>query len=240
MFKRFVSALTLALSIALVTTGCMKLEMGLTVSPTDTVSGTAIVAFSKKMIEAGNANGATPDMFDTNGMFNEGTGVSAEGYSDDKFTGTKYSFEEIALDKFYSASGSTSLRIVRDGDELVVGGAIDTSGGTSDVNAVRDNPATAELFEGSTLMVSITLPGEIKSTNGKQSGNTIVWEAQIGDRLVFEAVSLAPFGKTSAPTASSPTNDSGLWIGIGIGSAVVVGALVIYLLQRKSARKTSK
>lgn len=235
--KRILKAVALAISVALVTSGCMKIEMGLTVSSSDTVSGTAIVAFSKKMIEAGNANGATPDMFDTAGMFGEGTGVTAENYSDDKFIGTKYSFDEIGLDKFYSASGSTSLRIIRKGDELIVGGAIDTSGGASDVDAVRGNPATAELFEDSALIVSISLPGEIKSTNGKLSGNTIVWEAQIGDRVVFEAVSLAPFGKTSTPAAR---NDSGLWIGIGIGAALVVAGLTIYLLRRKSAGKLSK
>lgn len=235
--KRVLAAVTTAIFVVLATTGCIKVDMDVTVSATDTVSGSTVFAFNKKMVEIAKQNGAGEDMFDTATMFAEQAGLTAEEFSDGNYEGTKYTFKDVTIDKFFSQSDSSSLHIERKGDELIVSGLLDTSGGSTDVASVRDNPETKALFEGSGFKVSITLPGQIVSTNGKQNGNTITWTGEVGEVINFKAVANTT-GKVIAANPTTSTSGSSAdysWVWYLVaGVLVVAGAIAFVLLRKRS------
>ena len=228
--KRIVAAVTTAIFVVLTTAGCIKVDMGVTVSSSDTVSGSTVFAFNKKLVEIAKQNGAGEDMFDTATMFAEQVGIATENYSDGSYEGTKFTFTDVPLDKFFSQSDSSSLHIERDGDQLIVSGLLDTSGGASEVEAVRNNPETKALFEGSGVKVSITLPGKIVSTNGKQDGNTITWTGEVGEVINFKAVADTT-GQAATTGTESATDYS--WVWYLVAGVVVVGGVVAFVLLRK-------
>jgi hypothetical protein len=230
--KRIFAALTAAIFVVLATTGCIKVDMGVTVSDQDTVSGSSVFAFNSKLVEIAKQNGADEDMFDTATMFAEQDGVSTESYSDGDYVGTKYNFKDIPLDKFFSQSDSSSLHVERKGDQLVVSGLMDTSGGSSDVDAVRNNPETKALFDGSGIKVSITLPGQIISTNGQQDGNTITWTGDVGSVINFKAVADTS-GKAVVATNASGASADYSWVWYLVAGLLVVGGAVAFVLVRK-------
>jgi hypothetical protein len=206
--------------------------MGVTISDQDTVSGSTVFAFNSKMVEIAKQNGAGEDMFDTATLFAEQDGVTTESYTDGDYVGTKYNFKDIPLDKFFSQSDSSSLHIERKGDQLIVSGLMDTSGGSSDVDAVRSNPQTKALFDGSGIKVSITLPGQIVSTNGKQDGNTITWTGEVGKIINFKAVADTS-GKAVVTTNASGANADYSWVWYLVAGLLVVGGAVAFVLIRK-------
>lgn len=226
--KRVLAALTTAMFVVLATAGCIKVDMGVTVSNQDLVSGSTIFAFNKQLVEIAKQNGAGEDMFDTASMFAEQNGVAVEPYTDGAYEGTKFTFTNVPIDSFFSQSDSSSLHIERKGSQLIVSGLLDTSGGSGDVDAVRNNEETKALFDGSGIKVSITLPGKIVSTNGYQSGNTITWNGEVGKVMNFKAVAEAPLGSTQNASASDWA-----WIWYLVGGLVVVGGAAAFLLLRK-------
>lgn len=235
--KRVLAAVTTAIFVVLATTGCIKVDMDVTVSATDTVSGSTVFAFNKKMVELAKQNGAGEDMFDTATMFAAQDGLTTEKFAEGNYEGTKYTFKDVPIDKFFSRSDSSSLHVERKGDELIVSGLLDTSGGSTDVASVRDNPETKALFEGSGFKVSITLPGQIVSTNGKQNGNTITWTGEVGEVINFKAVAntsgrvIAANPTTS--TSGSSADYSWVWYLVA-GVLVVAGAIAFVLLRKRS------
>ena len=231
--KRIFSAVFTAIFVVLATTGCIKVDMGVTISDQDTVSGSTVFAFNKKLVEIAKQNGAGEDMFDTASMFAAQDGVTTETYSEGDYEGTKFNFKDVPLDKFFSQSDSSSLHIERKGDQLIVSGLLDTSGGSTDVDAVRNNPQTKALFDGSGIKVSITLPGQIVSTNGSQNGNTITWTAEVGKIINFKAVA-----DTSGKTVPTTTSASGAsadysWVWYLVAGVLVVGGAIAFVLLRK-------
>ena len=225
--KRIFAAVTTAIFVVLATAGCIKVDMGVTVSDQDTVSGTTFFAFNNKLVEIAKQNGAGEDMFDTATLFAAQDGITAEAFTDGDYTGTKYTFKDLPIDKFFSSSDSSSLNIQRKGDQLIVSGLMDTSGGSSDVDSVRNNPETKALFDGSGIKVSITLPGQIISTNGKQDGNTITWTGEVGKIINFKAVA-----DTSGKAVTTNAGDSS-WVWYLVAGVLVVAGVVAFVLLRK-------
>jgi hypothetical protein len=233
--KRIFAAVTTAIFVVLATAGCIKVDMGVTISDQDTVSGSTFFAFNSKLVEIAKQNGAGEDMFDTTSMFAAQDGITTESFSEAGYEGTKYNFKDLPLDKFFSQSDSSSFHVERQGDQLIVSGLMDTSGGSTDVDAVRNNPKTKELFDGSGIKVSITLPGQIISTNGKQDGNTITWTGEVGEVINFKAVTDTS-GKVIAsnPKGSSGTADADYsWVWYLVAGVVVVGGTAAFVLLRK-------
>ena len=220
--KRFISAIAAALFIVLSTAGCMKLDMDLKVSTSDTVSGQVTMAFSKSLVDYAKKNGGNTALFQSNNLFNLKTGLTNKPYSDNEFEGTTYFINNIPLKEFTSTSESTTLKIVRDGDNILVSGELDSSGGQTGIDEARKNPLTAEFFKNSSLKVSITLPGEIKQTNGVRQGNKITWQGQLGDKLTFQAISYAPKGID--PVIISV---------VGGGVVLVAAGIVLYFALKK-------
>lgn len=220
--KRFFASIAAALLVVLSTAGCMKLDMDLKVAGNDTVSGQVTMAFSKTLVAYAKANGGNTDMFKSNDLFNLQTGVTSKPYSDGEFEGTTYYVHNIPLAQFASKSDSTSLKIVRDGDNIVVSGELDSSGGQTGIDEARNNAFTKEFFKNSSVKVSITLPGEIKQTNGVREGNKISWQGELGDKLTFQAIAYSPRGLD--PVVVSV---------VGGGIVLVAASIVLYIALKK-------
>ena len=195
----------------------MKIDMTLNVAANDTVSGSAVVGFSKDVVDALKSNGGDTSKLNSNGMFAKKPGVTVKPFDDGKFEGTEYSFKGVPLKDFAASSNSTSLAVTRKGDNLIVSGSLDSTGGDSSISDARSNPFTKAFFEGSEVKVVVTLPGEIKSTNGKKSGNTITWTGQIGDKMTFDAVAYSPKGIDPIVIAGIAGGVLLVAIGFGLG-----------------------
>lgn len=221
--KRLFASIAAAILVVLATAGCMKLDMQLTVTSNDTVNGQVTMAFSKVLIDYAKANGGNTDSFKSNGMFAEQPGVTSEPYSDSEFEGTTYYVANIPLKKFAAANDATTLKIARDGDNIVVSGVLDTSGGGEvDLSTLKNDPFTKDLFKNSSVKVTITLPGEIKQTNGVQHGNKISWQGVLGDKITFQAIAYSPQG-ISPVTLSI----------VGGGVVLVAAGVVLFFALKK-------
>jgi hypothetical protein len=220
--KRIFAAIAAAVLVTLTTAGCMKINMNVNVAANDTVSGSAVVGFSKEVYDAIKSSGGDTSKLNSNGMFANKPGVTVKAYDDGKFVGTEYGFNGVPLKNFAAKSDSTALSITRKGDNLIVSGSLDSSGGDSTVADAKSNPFTKAFFKDSELKVVVTLPGEIKSTNGERSGNTITWSGQIGDKLTIDAVAYSP--KTLDPI---------LLASIAGGVIVVAAGVLVFVNLRK-------
>jgi hypothetical protein len=222
--KRIFAAIAAAVLVTMATTGCMKINMNLNVAADDTVSGSAVVGFSKEVYDALKSSGGDTSKLDSEGMFAEKPGVTVKNFDDGKFVGTEYAFKAVPLKNFAASSESTDLSVTRDGDNLIVSGSLDTSGGDSTVADAKENPFTKAFFKDSEMTVVVTLPGEIKSTNGEKKGNTITWSGQIGDKITFDAV------------AYSPKGIDPILVSMIVGGVAIVGASILlffYFKKRK-------
>jgi plastocyanin len=167
-----------AAGLVLALTGCIKLDMDLTVHADDTVDGTMIFGFNREMSDM---MGEEADMFD--GMMDElldmdlgedaPDEVTVEPYDDGTFVGQEMTFQGMPLEEFGGDEGTSELRLARDGDEFVFEGDMDMS----DTGEMGDVPPG--MLEGMMefdMRVSITFPGEVLEHNGSLSGTTVTWE----------------------------------------------------------------
>lgn len=218
-----------AVSVMLLTTGCVKLNLDLTVDGNDTVSGTMVFAVAKSLAELGDQSEAGSTGPETENLFGDAENVKVEAFDDGDFVGSSYTFDGLPLENFKPevAEGS-SFGLKRDGDNIVVSGVLDT---VSESAELEDNPFGDALLAGfissSEIRVSITLPGQIKETNGTVEGQTITWKGSFGEKLELNAIAYAP------------KIDPLVWI---IGSSLAVGLLVglIVLVISKARRRSAQ
>lgn len=217
--------MALALSaVALLLTGCLKLDMALTVSSDDTVSGSMIFAFDKTLLAA--SGQSAQDAIGSQAPFGEDVqGVTSAPYTDDKFEGIKYTFAKVPLSKLSESSDSDSLKIKRVGDEFVVTGAMDMSQGSD--TSTGDPTMDAQFqdaFKSADIRVSITFPGKIVSSNGTVSGNTVTWVPKLGEKTTFEA------------TAKATSGGSMMMILIIAGVALLVVVIIVVVLMSRKGK----
>jgi len=230
--RRIWGIIAVSLSTVLLTTGCIKLEMDMTVSTDDTVSGTMVFALSKSLAELATEDSESATTPETDNLFANAENVKIEPFDDGDFVGSTYSFEALPLTQFAPQVGdSSAFAIERQGNKLVISGVLDTSAEGEDM---EDNPFADSIMEGfaasTSIRVSVTLPGEIIDTNGQVDGQTITWKGAFGEKLELQAVSVSPL--------SSPIN----WLLVGgIGGIVlgIVGLAVTWLSTRKKPKADS-
>lgn len=209
----------------LLTTGCIKLDLSMTISKDDTVSGALIFAVSKELAEASKSQDESPT--ETGGLLADAPNVKPEPYDDGKYVGTQYAFEDVPLEAFkpkFNDDGS-ALTIVRDGHNIVVSGELDSSTSDSQTDSNPFGDAILKSFAASSsINISMTFPGEIKESSGKVDGQTITWVGEFGEKLSISAVVYAPL---------TPPID---WFLIGALAAVLItgaGVLTFVLSRRK-------
>jgi hypothetical protein len=155
-------------ALAILLTGCIKLNMDLVVSSDNKVGGTIIFAMNKQLVDL--AGGSIDDIMSQDSPVPAGMNVKTEDYEDDTFVGKKYTFDGVALEKF----NSSDLSITRE-----------DTGGTAGM------PGAAEMMQGADVRVSMTFPGPVESASGQIDGNTVTWTPKVGDKVELKAVASA-------------------------------------------------
>jgi hypothetical protein len=216
-----------AISVLLVTSGCMKVDLALTVNKNDTVSGTMILAFSKEAIALAGSMGNSSSL-STDSLITEQPGMTVAEYKDADYEGSKITFEEKPFAEFSTGTSADSLKFTRSGNIVSVTGAINMAGqDPTAIDQIKTNPMTSGLFSKSDISVSITMPGKLTSSNGIINGNTVTFEGELGDNIQIDvqaedSSALDPLALTAG--------------GIALAGAIV--AAVYFLNRRKTAVKT--
>lgn len=190
--RRPVSVALLALTAMVALSGCFKLDMELELASDDTVDGSVVVAAQRSFAELAGGEDALRESLsqDGGGLVGEqpsSGSVEAKDYEDDDWIGVEYVIDDVPLEEF--GGGETGdLSITRDGDEFVVSGSMDLTGGVS------DDPAANAMLDEAEIEISITFPGAIVSSNGEEDGNTVTWTPVAGEVLEVDAVGSAEGG----------------------------------------------
>jgi hypothetical protein len=218
---------------ALALSGCMRMDVDITLSEEDTATGTFVVAVSDQLAES---IGMDPQE-----LWQEGSGEIAgdlpegateEPYAEDGYTGARYTFAEESIETF-SGTEEEDLTIRREGEEYVVTGTMDLTDASTEAEDVPQ-----EVLDSFDMRVAITFPGEVTESSGTIEGNTVVWRPPFGERTELTARGSAvanPDGANAEETTAgegSP-NDDGATGDSGSGFpwwAVVLAAVGLLLL----------
>lgn len=215
--KNLARAVALSVLSLAVLTGCMRIDMDLTLNPDDTMSGSIVMAVAEG---TGESFGISDEelyeqMFsETDSGFPQG---EVEEYSQDGYIGQKMTFTDEPFEEF--SADTDGMQIYRDGDDYVVESNESFTEGTD----VSQLPTDAE------ATLSVTFPGSVDETNGMLEGTTVTWN------LFEDQEALYARGSASADVAFP------VWLILLIGLAVgvLIGVVVWLTLRRRSNSTTS-
>jgi hypothetical protein len=212
--------------LALLLTGCIKLNVDLNVSSDNTVSGSMIFAFSKQLL-ALTGQSADQLLQSSAPLPTDVPGISSEPYEDDDFAGQRFSFESVPLARFNSGDPET-LQIQRQGDVFKVSGVVDLSSaagasGASGPSGFGD--ALNRAFSSADVRITMTFPGAVTQSNGEISGNSVTWKPTIGERQEMQA--------TAGAVGSGSSFSTILLIAIAAAALVIVVIVVVAMARRK-------
>jgi len=230
--KRKVAATFTAILATFLLTGCIKLDMDLTVNTDRTVSGTVIGAVSDYLATMAEESGDTSSnslTSELDSLFDENTpGVTVKEYKSGGFTGQQYILDHVAISEL-SGDGadadSFNIKIV--GNQVNVSGVLDLS-------MDKDTTSSLELFGGdlakglfssAQMRIAVRFPGKVISSSGEISsdGKQVIWTPVIGERNELSATVELPNVKKFA-----------IYAGIGIGALALL--FIAFLLRRKSKK----
>lgn len=183
----------------LLMTGCMKIEIDVSVHEDDTVSGTVVMAISKQVTRASEIVEQMRAAVQTSDQ------VKVEPYEDDGHLGYRVTYDRVSLTQFNRGTSvptgrATGPGLRRDGDFFVLG----------EPNAAID-PALEELPIQPIYRMKLTFPGAVVESNGTANGNAVEWND----------MSVAPYAKAHARGSLLVP------LLVGLGIALVVAALVV-------------
>lgn len=223
-----------ALVLVAALTGCVRLDMDLTVGLDDTLSGAIVIAFDDKAIgpfvdeddllaqvERQNPLGRTPA---------RGT-VAVEPYEADGMVGKRYRYTDVPLEDF-NAAGALTLR--HEDRRYVLGGALDLSSrGDSrvDLGALTDTAAASVRF---------SFPGRVLAANGRIDGRTVTWSPPFGERTELSAAADDGRPPPSPSAAAAPSAPGTSWLVptlVAVGAAALVLLAVVWMWRRRARRR---
>jgi hypothetical protein len=215
--------------LAILLTGCIKLNVDFDVSSDNTVSGTMVFAFSKQLLQL--TGQSAQELIGSSAPIPSSVpGVSAKPYDDGDFVGEEFTFDGVPLTQF-NADDPESLSIVRHGDTFTVSGVLDLSGGTGGSGGTGASGATSSIpginqaLGGADIRISITFPGSVTDTNGTVDGTTVTWKPQVGQRLELRA--------TAGATGSGSSSTSSIVLIVGIALVVIAVIALVMKGRRK-------
>lgn len=222
----------LCIPLAFLLTGCIKLDMALTVNKDKTVSGAVVLAVADSLAALGSASG-TQEISGTGGLDSlidkKAKGVAVSKYHEGGFTGEKVTFDHAPLTAFSSAAqkdGAFAIDIK--GNKAFISGALNLSStGTQSSNSSSTEDAlTKAMFAGAQIRITVTFPGKITKSTGhiSQDRRTVTWNPAFGDKTNL----------ATTVALDSPMN----FIPWAIGGALLI-ALIIWLVILNRKKKTS-
>jgi hypothetical protein len=221
---RTVARVAMVAALALLLTGCLKLDMDLAIQTDDTVDGSVVFAVNKDVLEL--TGGSIEDLTGGETPFpSDVEGVTTEDYDDGEFAGQQFSFDGVPIGVFASNTDDPdALSITREGDTFEVSGALDLTQGATGATGLG---GAEQFFESAEIRIAITFPGEVIESNGTVDGNTVTWEPAFGERIEIQATGSAVEGASSSNTL--------LWVVIGL--AVVALAVIVVVVVMMNRRK---
>jgi hypothetical protein len=236
------------LALAVLLTGCIKLNMDLGINADDTVNGAIVLGVQKELLEL-TGQSAEDLLGDADLIPTGATGVVVEPFEDDEFVGQQIIFEDLPIAEFnsgaFGASGATgisgvtgggdTLNIAREGETFVVTGVLDLSSGLSGATGPFAGTGGAQLFESADIQISITFPGEVVQANGEVDGNTVTYVPEFGERLEINATGSAIDNGQAADVVGG--SDSFLPLLLIIAGVAVVLLVIIFLVVRSRSNK---
>lgn len=208
-------------------TGCVKLDLNLTINSDSTVSGTMIFAVSdalSELSEEESTENPTDDFLDP-----ETEGVTTEPYKKGGFTGQKITLDRVPFSEFSNGGESGDLTVSRDGDLITLNGFLDLGDETSqsaaeeDLGGLLGDAFIKSIFSSADLRIKVTFPAEVVSTTGSLSEDkrTVTWTPEFGEKLDLTT------------TVKVPTLDYALYAAIGLGSILLLLVLSLIVRRRK-------
>ncbi|MFC4020005.1 LppM family (lipo)protein [Micromonospora sp. GCM10011542] len=198
--------------------GCMQLNMGLTVNADDTVDGQLLLTAQKSLLTSRNKN--VPAAFAELRQNIPALPPGEEtGYEDSKLFGTQISYGRAPQETF----DSESVKLVRDGDFYRFTLPLDPTkyGG----KVAEQNPQNQQAFlRLMSFEISVTFPGRVIDSNGTVNGRSVSWKVDPNQDKPTElrAVAEAPPRPSTSPVAAG---DEG-----GFPWLLIVGGLLLLLL----------
>ncbi|MET0801085.1 MAG: hypothetical protein ABWZ53_07960 [Actinomycetota bacterium] len=228
--------------LTLVLTGCLKLDMALTVSPDDTVDGQIVFAVNKELLEL--TGQSVDDLLGDTTVPSDVEGATQEPYEDNTFVGTRVTFDSVPLERLQERSDPGSLSIERVGDRFEVSGVLDLGTQEADLQGNPFEDQITEAFDTAELKIAVTFPGEIIETNGRVAGTTVTWEPAIGERTELTAVASATGdgaaaegdeggGDAGTEAAAGETSGGTLWLWVLVALVVIAAMIGLFVVMRR-------
>ncbi|MFE9689317.1 LppM family (lipo)protein [Micromonospora sp. NPDC005806] len=230
-------AIRLAVGLALVAalSGCMQLNLGLTVNPDDTVTGQLLVTAEKSLLKDRNPDVQTA-FADMRRQLPTLPAGDESRYEDAKFYGVQVAYRKKPLSQFTS----DSVKLVRLGDRYRFSFPLNPDSYAGKVP--EQNPDTRRAFV--TLMsfeISVTFPGRVISSNGTVNGRSVSWKVASNQDKPTELVAEAEAPASATATADPASGDGFPWL-LVVGGVVVlllVAVVVVLLLRRPRGPATA-
>ena len=227
---RFLRVTGALVASAFLLAGCMQLNMSLTVSPDDTVTGQLLITANKTAL---NKNKTPAEAF---ADLRKNIPSMPEGpetvYEDANRYGTLITYDNTPLAKF----NSQSIKLVKNNGTYRFTLPLDPNLYGNFQSAA---PETRQAFmKAMEFEIQITFPDIVLDSNGTEVGRTVTWQLKGGEDKpvqLFATAAIPTTASQSAP-ASGGSGGGGLpWLLI-IGGAIVlaIAAVAVFLLMRRS------
>jgi len=218
MLTRMVGSVTLAV----LATGCMKVDLALRLHSDDTVDGTMTYAVSRNLLTL--TNSSPEDLLAqvaSAGPLPPGVPYDQTDYADDTFVGKTLTFSGVDIAAFgRSGVEGESLSIQRVGDSFQVNGEIDLTSTTTG----QLQPGAAQLAKDMQLRLAVTFPGPVQQqTGGVVTGNTVTWTPVYGQKTEIQATGSA-LGDRGFPV---------LWVALAVGVLLLVVILIVVFVRKR-------
>ena len=211
--------------LAVLMTGCIKVDLNMQLRGDNTVDGTMVFAVSRDLLAltGSSADDLLGQITARAGPLPAGVRLQASGYTDDRFEGKTYTFRDVPIDVFsQGTTAGETIAIQRVGDTFQVKGEIDlTPAATGPLQ-----PGSAQLAKDMELRIAIAFPGPVsQQSGGTINGTTVTWTPAFGRKTEIRATG-------SAIGSGGP--GVLLWILIGLAILLLVVVALVVLRSRRN------
>jgi hypothetical protein len=220
--------------LAVLLSGCVKLNANLRIGTDDTVTGDYVVAYQKDPKRPAAGLQTVREL-----LVSRGT-ATATKYDDGRYAGWTYHLRGVPVGDLaefaavaYENRQTGTIEISRSGDEFVVDGMFDFRE-THPVN--RTPEQQREASRGFQVRITLTFPGDVVDANGLIDGRTVTWQPQ-----PF-ALSRLQARAAAVPPAPPPVRERSVLPAYFLAAGIVLGGLtavlaLVALLRRLLARR---
>ncbi|MFG1712365.1 LppM family (lipo)protein [Micromonospora sp. NPDC049203] len=230
--RRRTFGLAACLALVAILSGCMQLNLGLTVNNDDTVSGQLLLTAPKSVLKQRNPDPAVAFAELRPNIPSLPPGAETR-YEDATSYGIQIAYRKTPLAQFTSES----VNLVRDDDLYRFSLPLDPKkyGGKVGQQDPRQQQAFLTLME---FEISVTFPGRVLDTNGTVTGRSVTWKVVANQPKPAElrAVAQAPPPPATSPAAVVTGNGSFPWLAVAgavIVLLLVVGVALVLLMRRR-------